>query len=91
MRKKELENKVIFLQRDIERVRDGLREMSRTRLTRDTNTYGLQTTTNTRINELELTVKQLTNILIKAGILDTLSMHDAVEVNGTKYNLNRVH
>lgn len=95
---KQLETDVALLKRELMITQEQLRTFSRglseakyeiAKL--NLPTFGLQTTDKTRINQLELHVKQLTNILIKAGILDTLSMHDAVEVNGTKYNLNRVH
>lgn len=98
---KQLETDVALLKRELviaqEQARALGRGLSETKYklydleSKSQPTFGLQTTDKTRINQLELHVKQLTNILIKAGILDTLSMHDAVEVNGTKYNLNRVH
>lgn len=96
---KQLETDVALLKRELmitqEQLRATAKTLSETRWklneVRSEPLFGLQTTDKTRINQLELHVKQLTNILIKAGILDTLSMHDAVEVNGTKYNLNRVH
>ena len=96
---KQLETDVALLKRELmiaqEQARAVARDLSETKYKlyqlQGTDTpFGLQTTDKARINQLEFTVKQLTNILISTGILERLSSGD-VEVNGTKYNLNRVH